>query len=107
MGAVIFNLGPPAALYCMQPLGLIPTSGAKGADAVLTPQLLVMIGKWTRSPTPWRDASGLMQRVLPAGSAQGIMLAPSGFLFPQASSTGVCGSQPFFLCSVSAGTSGL
>lgn len=66
-----------------------------------------MIGKWTHSPAPWQGASGLMQRVLPGGSAQGVMLVPSVFLFPQDGSTGVCGFQPFFLCSFSAGTSGL
>lgn len=32
MGAVTLNIGPPAALYCIQLLGLIPTSGAKGAQ---------------------------------------------------------------------------
>lgn len=77
------------------------------ADTVVTPQLLLVIGKWTCSPTPWQEASGLMQRVLPDESSQRILLAPSVFLFPQDSSTGVCQFQPFFFCSFSAGTSGL
>lgn len=29
MGAVIFYVGPSAALYCIQLQGLVPTSGAK------------------------------------------------------------------------------
>lgn len=32
MGALTSNIGPPAALYCIQVLGLILTSGAKGAQ---------------------------------------------------------------------------
>lgn len=76
MGAVIFDIGPPATLYCTQLVGLTPASGA-------TPRLLVMVGKWTRSPAPWQDASGLtVQCALPGESSQGIPLAPSVIYFP-------------------------
>lgn len=52
MGAVIFTIGPLAALSCVQLLGLRHTSGQKVLAAAVTAGPLAMTGKWGHSPTP-------------------------------------------------------
>lgn len=106
MGAVIFSVGPCAALYCTQLLGLRHTSGHKVLTTAVTAPPLAMTGKWAHSPAPWQDPSELMQHVLPGESSQEILLVPPAFLLP--TQPHWCASvQPFYFSSFSAGTSGL
>lgn len=97
MDAVTFSIGPRAALYSTQLLGLTHTSGHKVLATAGTAPPLAVMGKWAHSPAPWQDPSGLMQHVLPGESSQGILLAPPAFLFPKTASLVCVSSSPFTL----------
>lgn len=49
MGAVIFTIGPRAALYCAQLLGLSRTTGHRVLATARTAPPLAMMGKWAHS----------------------------------------------------------
>lgn len=51
MGAVIFTIGPLAALSCVQLLGLRHTSGQKVLAAAVTAGPLAVTGKWAHPPS--------------------------------------------------------